>query len=122
MARPDGFSFKAGQFLSVRFSIDGKAVSRCYSVSSAPESTGYLEISVTRQGLVSGMLHATVRPGSLLDVIHPAGAFVYPADDHRPITLIAGGVGITPLMSMLRHAVQADPTRPMTLLYSVRTE
>ena len=37
MVRPDGFSFKAGQFLSVRFSIDGKAVTRCYSVSSAPE-------------------------------------------------------------------------------------
>ena len=122
MVRPDGFSFKAGQFLSVRFSIDGKAVTRCYSVSSAPESTGYLEISVKRQGLVSGMLHSTVRPGSLLDVMNPAGAFIYPADDHRPVTLIAGGVGITPLMSMLRHAVQADPTRPVTLLYSVRTQ
>ena len=122
MARPDGFDFKAGQFLSVRFSIDGKAVSRCYSVSSAPEATGYLEISVKRQGVVSGLLHATIRPGSVLDVMRPAGAFVYPADDHRPVTLIAGGVGITPLMSMLRHAVQADPTRPVTLLYSVRTQ
>lgn len=122
MARPDAFDFKAGQFLSVRFSIDGKAVSRCYSVSSAPESTGYVEISVKRQGLVSGMLHGMVRPGSLLDVMRPAGAFVYPSDDHRPLTLIAGGVGITPLVSMLRHAVQADPTRPVTLLYSVRTQ
>ena len=122
MARPDGFDFKAGQFLSVRFSIDGKAVSRCYSVSSAPEATGYLEISVKRQGLVSGLLHATIRPGSMLDVMRPAGAFVYPADDHRPVTLIAGGVGITPLMSMLRHSQLADPTRPVTLLYSVRTQ
>ncbi len=106
----------------VRFWIDGKTVSRCYSVSSAPEATGYLEISVKRQGLVSGLLHATVRPGSLLDIMRPAGGFVYPSDDHRPITLLAGGVGITPLMSMLRHAVQADPTRPVTLLYSVRTQ
>ena len=122
MARPDGFDFKAGQFLTVRFWIDGKTVSRCYSVSSAPEATGYLEISVKRQGLVSGLLHATVRPGSLLDIMRPAGGFVYPSDDHRPITLLAGGVGITPLMSMLRHAVQADPTRPVTLLYSVRTQ
>lgn len=121
MARPEGFEFKAGQFLTVRFSIDGKAVSRCYSVSSAPEATGYLEISVKRQGLVSGLLHATVRPGSLVELMRPAGAFVYPADDHRPVTLVAGGVGITPLMSMLRHSLLADPTRPVNLLYSVRT-
>ena len=121
MARPDGFDFKAGQFLTVRFSIDGQTASRCYSVSSAPEATGYLEISVKRQGQVSGLLHATVRPGSLLDVMRPSGGFVYPADDHRPITLLAGGVGITPLMSMLRHSLLADPTRPVNLLYSVRT-
>jgi ferredoxin-NADP reductase len=122
IARPEGFEFAAGQFLTVRVAIDGKPVSRCYSVSSAPEATGYLEISIKRQGSVSGMLHATVRPGTLLEVMRPAGPFVYPADDQRPITLLAGGVGITPLMSMLRHAVQADPTRPVTLLYSVHTQ
>jgi len=121
ITRPDGFDFCAGQFLTVRVTLNGKPVSRCYSISSPPEATGYLEISVKRQGRVSGMLHATVRPGSLLEVLRPAGPFVYPADDQRPLTLLAGGVGITPLMSMLRHAVQADPTRPVTLLYSVHT-
>lgn len=122
LARPEGFEFAAGQFLTVRIAIDGKPVARCYSISSAPETAGFMEISVKRQGLVSGMLHATVRPGSLLEVMRPAGPFVYPAADQRPITLLAGGVGITPLMSMLRHAVQADPTRPVTLLYSVHTQ
>lgn len=122
LARPAGFAFKAGQFLTVRIKIDGKPVVRCYSVSSAPESTGYLEISVKRQGLVSGTLHATVRPGSVLEVRAPAGGFVYPDGDQRPLTLIAGGVGITPMMCMLRHAAHADPTRPVTLLYSVHTQ
>ncbi|HEX6975983.1 MAG TPA: iron-sulfur cluster-binding domain-containing protein, partial [Vicinamibacterales bacterium] len=55
-------------------------------------------------------------------VMRPAGQFVYPADDDRPLALIAGGIGITPLLSMLRHAVAAQPNRPITLLYSARRE
>jgi len=119
MARPEGFHFSAGQFLTMRIQVDGKAVVRCYSVSSAPEATGYLEISVKRQGLVSGWIHSSVRPGSTLSIRAPAGGFVYPSDDDRPIVLLAGGVGITPLVSMLRHAVASEPERRVTLLYSV---
>ena len=120
LARPAPFTFDAGQFLTVRVQVDGQAHVRCYSISSAPEATGYLEISVKRQGLVSGMLHATLRPGSSLLVKPPAGRFTYPAGDDRPVALVAGGVGITPLISMLRHGVAADPGRPITLLYSAR--
>jgi ferredoxin-NADP reductase len=121
MARPEGFDFKAGQFLTLRVRADGRDHVRCYSISSSPDARGHLEITVKRHGLVSGTLHATVRPGSLLSVRAPAGAFVYPGGDERPLVLIAGGVGITPLMSMLRHALDSEPTRPVVLLYSVRT-
>lgn len=122
LARPEGFEFQPGQFVTVRVQIDGKPHVRCYSICSAPDTRGYVEISVRRQGLVSGTLHATVRAGSTLAVRRPAGHFVYPAGDDRPLALIAGGIGITPLLSMLRHATAADPTRPVTLLYSARTE
>jgi ferredoxin-NADP reductase len=121
MARPEGFEFKAGQFLTLRVRADGKEHVRCYSISSPPGAQGHLEITVKRIGLVSGALHATVRPGSMLSVQAPAGAFLYPTGEDRPLVLIAGGVGITPLMSMLRHAIDAEPTRPVTLFYSVRT-
>jgi len=122
MRRPDGFEFQPGQFLTVRFLTDGKPQVRCYSISSPPHARGYLEISVRNQGMVSSMLHATVRAGSVLSINRPAGGFVYPAGDDRPLVLMAGGIGITPLMSMLRHAAACDPTRPVTLLYSARTE
>jgi ferredoxin-NADP reductase len=121
MARPEGFAFSAGQFTSVKINIDGHPVVRCYTISSAPEAAGYFEISVKRQGLMSGTLHASIRPGSMVSVMPPAGGFSYPSGDDRPLALLAGGVGITPMMSMLRHAVAADPTRRVTLLYSVHT-
>ena len=120
LARPASFAFQAGQFLTVRVQTDGQPHVRCYSISSAPEASGYLEISVKRQGVVSGMLHATLRPGSTLLAKPPAGRFTYPDGDDRPIVLIAGGVGITPLVSMLRHGIVAEPGRPITLIYSAR--
>lgn len=120
LARPPGLAFEAGQFLPLRVRIDGSDHVRCYSISSAPEAAGYVEISVKRQGLVSSALHDTVRPGSTLFVRAPAGRFVYPDDDDRPLVLVAGGVGITPLMSMVRHSLAAHPMRQVTLLHSAR--
>lgn len=120
LARPEGFEFTPGQFLTVRLRNDGKDVVRCYSLSSAPAARGYLEISVRKQGRVSNALHALARPGSVLSVRAPAGAFTYPGGDDRPLVLFGGGIGITPLMSMLRHALLTEPTRPVTLLYSAR--
>jgi ferredoxin-NADP reductase len=121
VSRPEHFDFVAGQFLTVRVQIDGKSVQRAYSISSAPHLRGYLEISVKRIGLVSGVLHSTLRRGSLLTVRAPAGGFTYPHGDDRPLLLLAGGIGITPVMSMLRHAVADQPARPVALIYSVRT-
>jgi ferredoxin-NADP reductase len=118
--RPPGFDFQAGQFLPVRVEIDGHPHVRCYSISSCPAYAGYLEISVRRQGLVSGWLHDHAVKGMQLSVRPPAGHFVYPSDSQRPIVLIAGGIGITPMLSMLRHGVTTEPTRPITLLYSVK--
>lgn len=119
--RPDGFDFEPGQFLTVRLRIDGQEYARCYSISSPPSARGYLEISVKRQGLVSNALHATARAGSTLSVRAPVGGFTYPKADDRPLVLVAGGIGVTPLMSMLRHACATDPTRPITLIYGVRS-
>lgn len=122
MARPEGFEFQAGQFLTVQIQLDGRPATRCYSISSCPDARGYLEISVKRQGRVSGTLHSTVRPGSLLAIRPPAGSFVYPAGDDRPIVLVSGGVGCTPMMSMLRHAASREPARPVYYLHSAKTE
>ena len=121
LTRPEGFAFQPGQFLIVRVEAGGKTQSRCYSICSAPSAPGYLEISVRRQGTVSRHLHESLAPGSKLRITGPGGAFVYPPGD-RPIVLLAGGIGITPLLSMLRHALAAAPTRPVTLVLSAKKE
>ena len=120
ITRPAGFTFTAGQFVMVRVTIDGKPVVRCYSITSAPAATGYLEIGVRSQGLVSRHLHETLRPGMTLEVNGPGGAFVYPPGN-RPIVLLAGGIGITPLLGMLRHGLACEPSRPITLILSAKS-
>jgi ferredoxin-NADP reductase len=120
-ARPEGFDFQPGQFVTIRVRADGVDLVRCYSISSAPHASGYLEISVKRQGQVSSALHATLSAGSTVWLGAPAGSFVYPHADDRPLLLLAGGIGITPLLSMIRHAVATEPTRPVVLLYAART-
>ena len=122
LARPAGFDFRAGQFLSLRIEAGGKSLVRCYTISSPPDWPRHLEISVKRQGRVSAALHDSLRPGGRLSIRGPGGHFVYPAGDGRPIVLVGGGVGVTPLMSMLRHAVLRESSRPVTLVYSARTE
>ena len=115
--RPDGFEFVPGQFLPVRVTIAGRDHVRCYSISSSPNSRGYLEISVKRQGLVSTALHSMVKAGDAVALRAPAGGFTYPAGP-RPLLLLAGGIGITPLVAMLRYGVEIEPDRSITLLYS----
>jgi ferredoxin-NADP reductase len=119
--RPKGFDFKPGQFLPVRIPVDGKPLIRCYSICSAPASKSILEISVKRQGVVSGEIHRSLRRGTPLLVRRPGGPFVYPEDDTRPIVLLGGGVGVTPLLSMMRHAVTAEPQRRVAFVLSVRS-
>lgn len=121
LERPPGFDFRAGQYLTVVVPSGGRLVSRCYSICSAPEDRSHLEIAVRRQGAVSAAVHENVLLGGAVAVRKPAGKFTYPDDSRRPIVLIGGGVGITPLLAMLRHAAAADPGREVTLLLSVRS-
>jgi ferredoxin-NADP reductase len=120
LARPPGFHFEPGQFLMVKVDVSGKSIARCYSISSPPGASGYLEVSVKRQGVVSSALHGSVRAGDSLLIHPPLGRFTMPADGALNLALVAGGIGITPLISMLRHVVATQPARRVTLLYSVR--
>lgn len=98
-------SFEPGQHAPIKVKPDGKdALLRTYSFSSAPSDT-FLRISVKREGLVSGYLHDQMQVGSMVELRGPQGEFVLDNTANRPVVLLAAGIGITPLLSMLRHLV-----------------
>ncbi|MEU6147697.1 2Fe-2S iron-sulfur cluster-binding protein [Streptomyces sp. NPDC047081] len=121
------FSFAAGQYLKVELPVAIEPIERSYSICSSPGESGFVEIAVKHEpdGLGSGFLHEELEAGLALRVSGPHGAFTWqPGSSHGTadtLLLIAGGVGITPLMSVLLAAADAGHTGRIVLLASYRT-
>jgi ferredoxin-NADP reductase len=128
--------FLPGQFLTFRLDLpsqDGtgtKPLVRCYSLSDAP-GRDYYRVSIKRvaappdqpqlpPGRGSGHFHDQVDVGSRLAVRAPAGQFFLQQADRLPVVLIAGGIGLTPMLSMLGVLLEGDGKREVTLFYGVR--
>ncbi len=97
---------EAGQHLPIRVRPDRSAepVLRTYTLSTAP-SDGFYRLSVKRQGLVSNNLHDDLSVGDVIEARAPAGRFIIDPLEARPAVLLAAGVGITPMLAMLRSIV-----------------
>jgi ferredoxin-NADP reductase len=129
--------FLPGQFLTFRLDVPAAqgskaTVVRCYSLSDAPSADAYrvtikrasapvqaASSLATATGAVSHFFHDQVSVGSLLQVRAPAGRF-YLDHSPAPVVLIAGGIGITPMLSMINWVVQQQPGRELWLFYGVR--
>ena len=108
-----------GQYISIRATFaDGQAVMRNYSLSNPPGSE-YYRISVKREpaaaddapdGVLSNYLHNHIKAGDRVELSPPCGEFTleFPADTAKPLVFIAGGVGVTPLISMLHQALKSS--------------
>ncbi len=106
---------KPGQYLSFLLPVgaqgtDPAPVRRNYSISSAPNGQTY-RISVKReeQGAASRWLHDHVKPGDILHVSPPAGDFFLADQPKRPVVLLSGGVGLTPMVSMVETIAERHP-------------
>lgn len=119
---PLPFEHAAGQYLNLALTIDGRRVNRSYTIASSPSRVDSCEISVKRapDGRASRHLHDAVQEGSLLDVSAPAGRFVFAPDRAERCVMIAGGVGITPMMSTLRSLTDRCWPGEIYLLLSIR--
>lgn len=123
LALPEPRPHLAGQHYILRLTApDGYTAARSYSVASAPDETGAIELTVERLegGEVSEFLHDVVRPGDELEVRGPIGLFFVWEGD-RPALLVGGGSGVVPLMAMLRHARAAGRGDLLRLVVSVRS-
>ncbi|BES72335.1 NO-inducible flavohemoprotein [Marinobacter nanhaiticus D15-8W] len=119
---------QAGQYITVRIPLpDGSTTMRNYSLSNMPGEP-WFRISVkhergsvegTPDGVVSGYLHEKLKVGESVEVAPPSGEFTLtlPQEPEKPLVFIAGGVGITPLMSMLQVALDESPAdRPIVFI------
>jgi nitric oxide dioxygenase len=108
-----------GQFLTFLIERSGEmSQRRNYSISAAPNGESY-RISVKREpgGAVSGWLHAEAVPGTILKVAPPAGEFFLPVDQTRPVVLLSGGVGLTPMVAMLESLAIRSPATPVHFIH-----
>jgi ferredoxin-NADP reductase len=124
--------FYPGQYLTFELDIPGerKRVIRCYSLSDRPRED-YYRVSIKhvlppseqpggKPGLVSNFFHATLKEGDILDVKAPAGAFYLDTARTSPVVFLAGGVGVTPMISMLNDIAANAPQREVWMYYVVR--
>ncbi len=122
--------YRAGQHVTVQLDIDGLPYRRCYSLSAAPRRDardgGTLPITVKRidGGRVTTHLFETLKPGDHLRVGAPTGGFtvVPEADRQRSYLMIAGGVGITPIISMIEALLDGEPGSRVALIYGSRNQ
>ena len=127
LASPDGhrlpFDYLPGQHLFLSLPIAGKRVNRTYTIASSPARPACCEITVKREenGVASRHLHDTLREGDMLNVSAPAGRFTFDGTQSAGVVLIAGGVGITPLMAILRCLTDQRWKGDIHFLYSAKT-
>jgi nitric oxide dioxygenase len=121
-------TFTPGQYISIRVKIAGEEYThiRQYSLSDSPEKE-YYRISVKKEtsssehipnGKVSTYLHNTIQEGDTLEVTAPAGDFVLDVESIEPVVLLSGGVGITPMISMLNTLASKQPNRKVTFIHA----
>jgi ferredoxin-NADP reductase/predicted pyridoxine 5'-phosphate oxidase superfamily flavin-nucleotide-binding protein len=116
-----------GQHLPLRLQVEGQdlPVRRTYTLSSAP-GDARLRISVKREGIASSHLHDHIKVGDVIEARAPAGGFTIDARVRRPAVFLAAGVGITPVLAMVRHIVREGlrtrHQRPMWVFQSARSK
>ena len=116
------FSYRAGQFLTLRLPVPHGLETRCYSLASAPGIDKRLTIVVKQVngGLVSTAVCQSLKPGDVISVMPPAGCFT-PKSFDTDLVLMAGGSGIAPILSILKAVLAHGPGR-IFLLYANRNE
>lgn len=124
----EAFAFKAGQFVTLEATVAGERIRRSYSICSSPSeyrASGSLRVGIRRVagGRFSNWAHDYLRAGSDVDVLTPDGRFgiEFSSATRRHFLGIAGGSGITPMLSLIKTALESEPASHFTLVYGNRS-
>ena len=118
------FAFRAGQYLTLRTTIQGEEVRRSYSICSAPQEEALrVAIKKVEQGRFSTFANEVLRVGDTLESMAPMGTFVLPPEREKPLrqyAAFAAGSGITPIMSIIKSTLAEESDSHFTLFYGNR--
>lgn len=115
------FHHLPGQWINLSVEINGKMESSGYSMTSSPLKRGVFELAI-KQGTsnpVTRYMYESAKVGDTVTVSNGQGVFIFERGMGDKVVLIAAGVGVTPLMSLLRYIDEAAPEVDTTLLYSI---
>ena len=114
----DNFSFKAGQYVTLRTTIEAKEIRRSYSICSSPNS-GELKVAIKRveNGVFSTYAISHLKTGDVIEVHEPEGKFILEPTRSTNYLGIVAGSGITPVLSMIKTVLQLEPSSSFTLIY-----
>jgi len=117
------FTYEPGQYLPIRLTVNGESVKRIYTIASSPSQRYYCELTIKREelGLMSRFMHDNVKEGDLIEADKPGGKFTFDGSSADSIVLIGGGVGITPLMTVLRYLTDSGWKKPIYFLFSCKS-
>jgi ferredoxin-NADP reductase/DMSO/TMAO reductase YedYZ heme-binding membrane subunit len=118
------FPYHAGQYLTLTVRVDGKLVRRSYTIASTPTRPKDLQVTIKRNdaGTSSRFLHDHVQIGDTITISAPSGEFTFDNTHETGIVLLAAGVGITPLMAILRSLIDQNWPGQIHLIYANKTE
>jgi ring-1,2-phenylacetyl-CoA epoxidase subunit PaaE len=118
------YIFTAGQYVTLKLTLDGEEIRRAYSICSAPDS-GELRIAIksVSVGAFSTFANKSLKPGDLIEVSAPEGKFIFEPDGQRGrnYAAFAAGSGITPVMSILQSVLESEPQSTFVLVYGNKT-
>jgi len=120
------YTYKQGQNLTLKFTINGEELRRSYSICSCPVDETELRVAVkkVKGGRVSTYINDTIKTGDVVEVMIPMGNFYTEmnAQNKKNYVLLAGGSGITPMLSILKTVLKAEPQSTIILFYANNDE